>query len=399
MRTKIRVAMFTDVLRENLDGVTHTLYNIIERVPRDRFDYLFITPYPPSENVPFPFPVITCRYVRFPMYGDYPLAIPYFDKKLAAALEAFKPDIVHFTSPSFLGRYALRYARNNKIPVVSTYHTHFPMYVEYYFKHIPGLVWFTQKFIVPPIIRFYYNKCNLVYVPTLPVLEELVDMGVERRRLTIWARGINTDEFSPKKRDIPYIEQLTGTCAVRILFVSRLYWIKEIKTIIEIYRRLRVTHPHVTMIITGDGPQRHYMEKHMPKAVFTGKIPHRDLPRLYASCDIFLFPSITETFGNVNLEALASGLPVVAAAKGGPLGIVRDGETGYLAQPKNVDDFCDKLARLIDNPAELRRMSKNAAAYARTQSWGALCKEMFQSYERIVAESREMVEELNEASL
>jgi glycosyltransferase involved in cell wall biosynthesis len=117
-----------------------------------------------------------------------------------------------------------------------------------------------------------------------------------------------------------------------------------------------------------------------------------ELAKIYASSDIFLFPSITETFGNVVLEALASGLAVVAAAKGGPLGIVRDEETGLFAQPKDIDDFCDKLSYLIDNPKVLRRMSKNATAYARSQKWDTLCKKIFRSYERVVRNYRSRIE-------
>ena len=175
---KIRVALFADVLKENLDGVTYTLYNIIERVPRDRFELLFITPFPPTDLSKFPYPVIVCRYIKVPLYGEYPLAFPYFDKNLEKALEEFKPDLIHFTSPSFLGRYARSYAKKHDLPLVSMYHTHFPIYVDYYFKYLPFLRFL--KHVVPVILRFYYNRCDLVYVPTQPVLEDLVGFGIER---------------------------------------------------------------------------------------------------------------------------------------------------------------------------------------------------------------------------
>jgi len=196
--------------------------------------------------------------------------------------------------------------------------------------------------------------------------------------------------FNPKKRDTRYIENLCGKDTIRILFVSRLFWIKEITTIIGIYKKLSKTHPNVKMVITGDGPQQDYMMKRMPGAVFTGKLINSDLHRIYASCDIFLFPSITETFGNVNLEALASGLPVVAAAKGGQCGIIKEGETGYLVEPKNIDAFCEKLDHLINNPAELKRMSRNAVEYAKKQKWDTLCRDLFMSYERIIAEKKKL---------
>ncbi|OHD66804.1 MAG: hypothetical protein A2176_09990 [Spirochaetes bacterium RBG_13_51_14] len=332
-----------------------------------------------------------------PLYGDYPLAFPYCDKKLKKALEEFKPDLIHFTTPAFLGRYARNYAIKNNKPLVSTYHTHFPNYVDYYFKFLPFLKFLGH--LVPLILRYYYNVCDTVYVPTKPVLEDLAGIGIERRRMTIWARGIDTSKFNPRKRDDKYIDRLCGKDTIRILFVSRLYWVKEITTIVNIYTKLSRTHPNMKMVITGDGPQRKYMEKRMPGAVFTGKVLHDDLPRLYASCDIFLFPSITETFGNVNLEAMASGLPVVAAAKGGPLGIIREGETGFLVDPKNIDKFCDRLSRLIDNPVLLKKMSRNAIDYARTQKWDNLCRDMFASFERIISDRKKKAEEVNEAAV
>jgi glycosyltransferase involved in cell wall biosynthesis len=384
---KIRVALFTEVLKENVDGVTHTLYKMIERIPKEKFDFLFITPFPPSNKAKFPYPIVECRSMHLPQYKHYRLAIPYYDSKLQKALKRYRPDIIHFVSPSFLGHFALRYALANNIPVVSTYHTHFPMYVGYYLKHIPLVVGFANKIIVPWILRYFYNRCDLVYVPTRPVLEDLIELGIQPERLTIWARGVDMKIFNPGKRDIPMIEKMCGKNTLRILFVSNLNWIKEIRTIMGIYKKITKLYPGVKMIITGDGPQKAYMEKHMPGAVFTGKLLNTDLAKIYASSDIFLFPSITETFGNVVLEALASGLPVVAAARGGPLGIVREGETGLFARPKNVDDFCGKLRYLIDNPSVLRRMSKKASAYARTQSWDAICREMFASYVKIVSSS------------
>lgn len=391
------MALFTEVLKENFDGVTYTLFNIIERIPKDRFEFLFITPLPPSDNVKLPFPVIVCRYFPLPFMKGYRVAFPYFDRKLRAALEDFKPDLIHWVAPTFLTRYAFKYAKEHRIPLLGTYHTHYPMYVDYYFKYLPFLKFLSV--LVPMLLRFYYNNTDLVCVPTKPILEELAELGIERKRMMIWARGIDMTMFNPQKRDNKYIDALCGKGTIRVLFVSRLFWVKEITTIIGIYKKLSKTHPNVTMVITGDGPQKKYMEKRMPNAVFTGKLINNDLNRIYASCDIFLFPSITETFGNVNLEALASGLPIVAAAKGGQCGIIKEGETGFLVEPKNVDAFCEKISYLVNNPNILKKMSKNAVAYARTQKWETLCKEMFRSYERVVAENKKRVEESDETAV
>ncbi len=380
---KIKIALFTDVLRENLDGVTYTLYNIIERVPKERFEFLFITPYPPSEEVTLPFPVLVCRFIKFPLYSAYPLAIPFFDRKLKRELDSFKPDIIHFTTPAFLGYYAVKYARENRIPLVATYHTHFITYVEYYFRKLPPVKIFFQG-VVRRITRWFYSRSYMTFVPTLPVKEDLVNLGIDEAKLMIWGRGISMDMYNPKFRDEEYIKEFAGS-GLKILFVSRLVWEKELETLINVYKHFE-KREDVKFIVTGEGPVKGHLMKKMPGALFTGKLIDKDLARIYASSDIFLFPSVTETFGNVVLEAMGSGLAVVVAARGGPRGIVKDGVTGLHAEPKNASDFCKKIERLLADTECRNRLRKNAYEYAKTQTWDSLCALLFVSYEDIVSE-------------
>jgi len=400
---KIKVALFSDILRENIDGVTYTLYNIIDRIPRDEFDYLFITAYPPDDRERVPFKVETCNYVRFPLYKDYPLALPFFNGKLEKALEEFQPDVIHFTTPALLGRYALKYGLKNNIPVFSTYHTHYLAYIDYYLNFIPGLAR-AAKALVRKITVWFYNQCDLTFVPTQPIKDELKDAGVYEDGMKIWGRGIDMDKFNPSFRDEEYMDNLCGKGTTRILFVSRLVDEKELKTLENVYKILEEKRPDVKMVITGDGPRAKRMQRRMPHAVFTGKLVGDDLARIYASSDLFLFPSITETFGNVVLEAMASGLPVVCAAQGGPMGIVQHGKTGYHAEPKNADDFYKYISTLLDDDDLFTRTARNAVAYARKQSWDALCEDMFDTYrshfaEYAIAAAPEKDEERNEVAI
>ena len=392
---KIKVEFFTDVLRENLDGVTYTLYNIIERIPKDKFEYIFITPFPPSENVKLPFPVIVCPYIRFPLYGAYPLAIPFFSRKLKKTLDNFEPDIIHFTTPSFLGRYALNYALKKKIQLFSTYHTHFLSYIGYYkmftlFNLLPFWMGIGAK-----VTKFFYNKCLMSFVPTDPILEELIEVGIDKKRLKIWGRGIDTKKYNPTYRDTEYINKLAGEGSKKILFVSRLVNEKEVTTLLNIYKKFEKTRPDIKMVLTGDGPEENMLRKNMPNAVFTGKLIDDDLARIYASCDLFIFPSITETFGNVVLEALASGLPAVVAAQGGPKGIVKHGKTGFHAEPKDAADFCEQILKILDNPKLKKKMSSDAVKYAKSQSWDTLCDDMFQTYINYSKKQTEKIEEID----
>jgi len=382
-RRPIRVALFSEVLKEHLDGVTNTLFRIIERIPRDRFEYLFITSLPPSETVGLPFPVITVPKVAFPTNPDYPISLPYFNGDLRKTLDDFQPDIIHLTTPFTLGNYALSYGQEQGIPVLATYHTHFISYIEYYFRYLPlfsRLVDFGGR----RYMNWFYNRCDLIYVPTESIRDELLDCGIERRRMVVWGRGIDTKLFRPERRDDAFMDKLCGAGTQRVLFVSRLVWEKELRTLAKVYDLLTDTHPQARFVVTGDGPRRRELERLMPDAIFTGKLVKQDLAKIYASSDVFLFPSVTETFGNVVLEAMASGLPPVVAAQGGPKGIVRDGETGFHATPKDPVDFHRKIALLLDDPRKAARMGLAAAEYASRQQWDTLCEEMFSSYERIV---------------
>lgn len=385
-KSKIRIALFAEVLKENLDGVTNTLYNILERIPKDRFELVLITPYPPSDHIKLPFPIIVIPKIPFPFHKKYPLALPQFHPTLESELDDFDPDLIHLTTPFTLGQYALSYGKKRDIPVLSTYHTHFVSYIEYYLKNAAGLTqlvnWGGWKYM-----KWFYNQCHKTFVPTSSIVEELLQAGIEANKLTVWGRGVNTTLFNPEKRDEEYIENLCGKNTNRILFVSRLVWEKELETLVEIYKRFQIARPDIKMVITGDGPGKERMETEMPEAIFTGKLLKDDLARMYASCDVFVFPSITETFGNVVLESMASGLVPVVAAKGGPKGIVDDGVNGYHAIPRDINDFCEKITFLVDHPDIRLGMREKGIKYAKTQKWDALCEDMFETYEEVFSET------------
>ena len=161
---------------------------------------------------------------------------------------------------------------------------------------------------------------------------------------------------------------------------------KELDTIIRTYRLFLEKRSDVKFMITGDGPFKSYMEKRMSEAIFTGKQTKEQLASLYASSDVFMFPSTTETFGNVVLEAMASGLPVVAAAAGGPMGIVNRSEAGFVVEPKNEQAFFDKISEILDNPVKHQQFSQNAVVYAQSQNWDKLCAQMIAKLREIAAQ-------------
>jgi len=385
MQDKIRIAFFADVLEENFDGVTHTLYQIVNRVPRDQFEFIFITPHPPKPESNFPFNIIKCPSVGMPAYSEYRLALPFLKRSILSQLDQFRPDIVHFTTPSFLGNYAIDYGRKRGIPVISTYHSHFHSYLEYYFKFLPG----GHAAIVPLANRLLkiYRESDLTLVPSNAMRKFLLHWGVESRKIQLWKRGVDHEKFNPIHRDNNWRREMGLENKKSILFVSRLVKTKEIDTLAKVYALFEKRNPDVKFVIVGQGPDEDELKERMPNAIFTGKKTGRELAKIYASNDIFIFPSISETFGNVVLEALSSGLPVVTAAEGGPIDIVNDGVNGFHVTPKDPQAFYDKLDLLLNRPELYHSMRFEAIEYASGQNWDAIANQLFETY-REKAESQ-----------
>ena len=353
---RVKIAFFLDVMEEDFDGVANTMHQVIKRIPNDLLEPIFITPQPPKKD--FPYPVYTCPYWSMPFnQKDYRFALPGKMKSLKRTLDQFGPDIIHFSSPSAMGSYAVKYARANKLPVTTIYHTHFPSFATYYLRFIP---WIEQ--LSDPIIKrlfWVYRAVDRVLAPTPTMRDYLLGKGVKEEAINIWGRGVSTDRFGPHHRDENLWPSLSPTTK-KVIFVSRLVKEKEPKTLIRLYQLLAKRRPDIKMIVTGDGPTKRILEESMPDAIFTGKLTGEDLARAYASSDVFVFPSVTETFGNVVLEALASGLPVVAANGGGPVDIIKQGVTGVLVEHQNEEAFYEEIVKLLDNEEYYATSRQNA---------------------------------------
>lgn len=383
MKKKIKIAYFADVLKKGLDGVTNTVYNITKRFPEDKYELIFITPHPPDEEDEFPFNVFVCKFLKFPGYKDYRIAIPIlYNTRLRHILKFFKPDIIHFTTPSLLGKYAVNYARKNNIKLSTTYHTHFISYVDYYLYKTPNFSK-TVKLIGQKMMEWYYNKCDIIFVPSQALFEELIKIGIQKERLWLWGRGVDNDIFSPSYKDPDLVPGLTSNKNRSLLYVGRIVWEKDIQILKDIYKSIQKSKQNISIIVTGEGPQKEILQSKMPKAIFTGSLYGEDLAKLYASCDIFVFPSTTETFGNVVLEAMASGLPVVVSNKGGQVGFVKDMYSGMIAKAKDSKDFINKINLLLSNDQLYNSIRDNALSYAKSQSWDKLVQKLFVKYDEL----------------
>lgn len=385
-REKIKVAFFAEILTPDLDGAIRTMYQLINRIDRLRFEFLFIYGAGPQRIAGFQ--SLTVPAVSLFINAGYSLALPALSQKtLTDTLNTFVPDVVHIATPSLLGKFGLNYAVQLQLPVITIYHTHFISYVNYYFKYLPFLIDGTKQFITQNH-KSFYNKCSKVYVPSTAICTELQKMGIDTERMQIWKRGIDTTLFSPAKKDKAVLHKLTGNNQPTILFASRMVWEKNLETLFLIYDELQKASCQTNMVIAGDGSALKACMARMPNAIFTGKISHHKLAVLYASADVFLFPSVSEAYGNVVLEAMASGLPCVIADGGGSADFITQGINGFKCSPYDAVDYSDKITLVLQNVVLRKQMIAEGLGYSNAFSWDELAETYFNDVESLALQPR-----------
>ncbi|MEJ2879818.1 glycosyltransferase [Pedobacter sp. GR22-6] len=378
---KIKVAFFAEILFKDFDGASRTMFQLIERIDRKRFRFLFIYGAGPDEIADaecFKVPTI-----HLPINTNYTMALPSLAKKeLKKKLKDFGPDLIHIATPSLLGAYAIKYANKREIPVISIYHTHFISYIDYYFKYAPFLVGKVKQAIAGSQ-KAFYNNCQQIYVPAESIREQLEGIGVERERMKIWKRGIDTTLFSPEKADANLLYKLTGNRYPSIIFASRLVWEKNLETLFRIYDKVEASDLKVNFIIAGDGIALKACKTKMKNAVFTGMVDHETLAILYASSNLFLFTSVSETYGNVVLEAMSSGLPCIIADGGGSADFISQGINGFKCQPFDETDYLTRIMEVLNNEELRTQFIDKGLEFSREMSWEQLATTYFDDVARL----------------
>lgn len=380
---KIKVAFFADILIQDFDGATRTMFQLIQRIPSEHFEYLFICGM--GQEDLYGFESVHIPSVTIPINRTYKMAVPQLARRrLNARLDVFQPDVIHISTPSLLGTFALEYAARHRTPVLSIYHTHFISYIEYYLKNLPFLIPFVRSRVAVSQRKFY-NGCDLIYVPAEGIMAEMKDIGIEPQRMKIWKRGMDTSLFSPKKRNPERLRELSGNDLPTVLFASRLVWEKNLETLIRVYECCREQQLPCNFVLAGDGVARKACESRMPGAVFLGKVDHETLAELYASADIFLFPSISESYGNVVLEAMASGLPCVLANGGGSRDFVEQGVNGFKCSPNDAAEYTAKIALLLRDTELRHQLSAAGLRYSQSFNWDQLAAVYFDDLRHLSA--------------
>ena len=371
--TDLRVAMFSGNYNYVRDGANQAL-NMLARHLLDAGVTLRVY----SPTVPEPAFEPTGDLVDVPAYalpggrGEYRLGkgLP---QSVRDDLAAYRTNLIHVSAPDVTGHRAVSYARDNGIPCLASLHTRFETYPRYY-----G-IGFLEPLAVYLSKRFY-NRVDHVVVPGRGMQELVHEWGVTTP-ISIWSRGVNHDRFKPERRSLEWRRSLgIADDEVAVAFLGRLVLEKGLDIFSEVAAELKARGVRHKILVIGDGPARPWFAKRVPDAVFAGFQTGDDLGRAVASMDIFFNPSVTETFGNVTLEAMACGVPVVAAHASGAVGLVDEGETGFLVPPRDVKAYADAIQRLCEDNALRQRLGANGHAKASGYVWDRINQAVLDAY-------------------
>ena len=373
----LRIALFSgnyDCVRDGANRalnrlVAHLLHEVGARVR-------IYSPTAPKKAFASVGDIVSVRSACIPGRPEYRLALG-LTRAARADLEAFAPDIVHLSAPDILGRQAQKYAREAGIPVVASLHTRFETYLDYY------RLGFLRRPVVHYLTRFY-GDCDHILAPTPPIRDELAG-HFGRERVSIWSRGVDREMFHPRLRSEAFRARLGyRPDDVVPLFFGRLVHEKGLDLFAEAIARLRSQNIAVRPMVIGDGPARDWIARRLPNVAFLGFLEGRELGTAVASADILINPSVTEAFGNVNLEAMACGLGVVSADVSSAAALVDHGRTGLLVPAHEAAAYAAAFAELSREPARLRAMGRAASNAADQFRWGQILADVARAYHRIV---------------
>ncbi len=374
--SKLRIALFTGNYNHIRDGVSLTLNRLVAYLEEQNVPVIVFGPTIDEPELDHNGEFIPVPSVPMPKRKEYRVTIGFPDSA-KKRLEEFNPTLVHLATPDLLGFRAMRWAQNKGIQVVASYHTHFTGYLKYYNLEILEMLGWKY-------LDWFYSQCHHIYAPSPSIADELKQKDISDGNIRIWARGVDIDQFNPDKRD----EKWRSSAGLKkqdkaVTFVSRLVWEKNLQTFVDAVKKLE---GDVRPIIVGDGPAMNELQDILPNAYFTGFITGEELATAYSSSDIFFFPSETETFGNVTLEAMSSGLPCIVADAPGSKSLVESGINGYLSPPRDTVQFADCIQKLVDDDALRKKMGKAARQKALAYSWDTVNGQLLENYKKAVAE-------------
>lgn len=370
----MRIALFTETFLPKVDGIVTRLKHTVDHLQRMGDQVLVVSPdgglteYRGAK-------IHGVSGFPLPLYPELKLALP--RPSIGEALETFQPDLVHVVNPAVLGLAGIYYSKAMDVPLVASYHTHLPKYLEHYgLGMLEGVMW--------ELIKAMHNQARINLVTSTAMQAELSEHGVEH--IQVWQRGVDTELFRPElaRQDMRNRLSEGHPDDPLLLYIGRLSAEKEIDRIKPVLEAI----PNARLALVGDGPYRTELETHFADTPtnFVGYLAGEDLASAYASADAFIFPSRTETLGLVLLEAMAAGCPVVAANSGGIPDIVTDGVNGYLFDPEDDMGAITATQRLLEASGEREALRRNAVAEAEKWGWAAATRQLQQFYTNVLLE-------------
>lgn len=373
----LRVALFSGNYNYVRDGANQALNRLAGYLQNQGAKVRIYSPKSKTPAFPSKGKVVGVPAIPFPGRTEYrmPLGIP---PKVQRDLKDFGANIFHVAVPEFLGHRAVSLAHHWDIPVVASVHTRFETYFRYY-----GLA-FVEP-LIEAILRRFYRRCDAIFAPSESMAQVLREQRMSYD-VGIWSRGVETDVFSPEKRDLAWRRSVgVQDDEPLVCFIGRIVMEKGLDVFSEAMDALHRRGCHAKVLVIGEGPARQFFETRLgPDAIFTGFQRGDDLARAIASSDMLLNPSVTETFGNVTLEAMACGLPVVAARATGSLSLVQDGVTGRLIRPGASEQFASALQAYCEDRDARSAAGAAGRVVSERYSWDAVNHALVDGYLRII---------------
>ncbi|MBO6504198.1 MAG: glycosyltransferase family 1 protein [Kordiimonadaceae bacterium] len=372
-----RIALFSGNYNYVMDGPVRALNKLVAYLEARGVEVLVFAPTAKKAAFDHSGTLVSVPSIAIPGRGEYRVALG-MPKAIRQRLEAFKPDLIHLAAPDWLGHAALSWAEKNSVPAVASFHTRFDTYPRYY-----HMAWLEKH--VTAFMRRFYHRCEQIYVPSPCMAQELAEQDMSPN-IGIWSRGVDSSLFNPDRRDMAWRRQNgIEDDEITIAFVGRLVLEKGLGVFADTLDLLKQRGMKVRALVVGEGPERERFETRLPDAVFTGYLNGEDLARAYASSNIFFNASVTETFGNVTLEAMACGLPLVCADATGSRSLVDQGVNGYLAKEVSAEAFADDLAKIITNPSTQQKMAAASHTSSKAYTWDAILGRLYDQYQDVLA--------------
>ncbi len=389
---KMRVAMVTETYPPEINGVAMTMGRIVSGLQARGHTVQLIRPRQHSGDRPAAQPLfeeVLQRGMPIPRYDALKLGLP-AKQALLRLWAKLRPDIVHVVTEGPLGWSALAAASKLKLPVTTDFHTNFHSYSAHY-----GVGWL--KTPITAYLRKFHNKALSTLVPTESLRRELGALGF--RNLEVVARGVDTGLFNPQRRSTALRREWGVKDGVPVaVSVGRLAPEKNLPLVLLSYRRMRELQPELRLVVVGDGPERVRLARENPDVIFAGMRTGTDLAAHYASGDVFLFPSVTETYGNVTVEAMASGLAVVAYDYAAAQQHIRHSQNGVLVPFDAADDYMQAAAALVSEAARIKKLGANARITTEKLDWSYIVAEFEQALLHLIDDAQAEVMEAHAAA-